>query len=497
MRPTKVLRRLSDEWAKRTLSTRFVIAATGIILATMLHLGAWMDSRIRNGVVQAAAISSARYMEQTLHDDLQGHSSNKSITQSDIEALSNLIGKTDFGRTIIDVRVWLPDGTLAYTSRGGRAGDKPLPSGNLLGALSGQLRATLHVDPANVPNDDRPSSDAQADTGADTTAAATTLNQVPVFKVYAPIRDSRSGSVIGVSEFYEDATSLLQEFTIERQQNWIVIGSLTLGMLALLFGIVHRGSLLILEQKHSLQERLAETSRLLQQNEKLRARLIETQHQAHEISDRLLRRIGADLHDGPAQLMSIALLRLHEITPKSDETAAHADRDPDDAASTIRLAMQDALTDIRNISSGMSLPQLEELTLAETIQLASSTHERRTKTKVAIELENLSCPTSLVIRTCTYRCIQEGLNNAFHHAGGKGQSVQAHCDGTTVTVSVHDRGPGFITTNTHPHANALGLAGLRHRVELLGGILKVNSRVGGGTTVSIALPLRYDNDKEI
>jgi signal transduction histidine kinase len=59
---------------------------------------------------------------------------------------------------------------------------------------------------------------------------------------------------------------------------------------------------------------------------------------------------------------------------------------------------------------------------------------------------------------------------------------------TRVEVEVSDDGVGF-DTNQASDGATLGLAGMRERVELLGGTFTVASRRGDGTVVMAALPL--------
>lgn len=461
---TKVLQRLSDEWAKRTLSTRFVIVSAVVILTTMLHLGAWMDGRIRTGSVEAAANAAARYMELTLQDHLQSLETEPALSAEARAAIHKVMRDSSLGRPILELKIWRADKTLAYSANHRSDPEVAAPKSQLLTALSGKVAGKFEDDMAGD-------------------AAET-----PVFEVYVPIRSRQTQKIIGVTEFYEDATSIHRDFTIARQQSWIVIGSLTLGMIAVLFGIVHRGSLLILRQANSLEAQLSEKSRLLQQNQSLQTRLIEAQQETHDHSDQFLRRIGADLHDGPAQLLSVALLRLNELEPN----ARHADNPPeeiDESLFTIRSAMFNALQDIRNISTGLSLPQLDDLTVAQTIMRAVADHQRLTKTSVSVDIGELPLDAPLAIRTCIYRCIQEGLSNAFRHGGAINQAVDVSVDGERIKVCVSDKGAGFETANFTAREGALGLAGLRHRVESLGGTFKVIAAPGNGTSVFCFLPI--------
>ena len=75
-----------------------------------------------------------------------------------------------------------------------------------------------------------------------------------------------------------------------------------------------------------------------------------------------------------------------------------------------------------------------------------------------------------------FRFVQEGLNNAFRHAGGAGQSVAVTLENRTLRVVVADAGGGF---DVREGGEGLGLAGLRERVESLGGTFAVDSSPSG------------------
>ena len=184
-------------------------------------------------------------------------------------------------------------------------------------------------------------------------------------------------------------------------------------------------------------------------------------------------------------MLGLALLRLHELTPSK----AGVNQTGDDALITVQSAMREALTEIRNISAGISLPELESLELDEILQLVVANHERRTKTQVARQFGPLPLATSVPLKTCLYRCGQEALNNAFQHAQGKGQYFSATSDIDSVTLTISDAGPGIEHARPTKTGDRLGLVGLRHRVELLGGTLQIVSSPTDGTTVSVRLPL--------
>lgn len=89
------------------------------------------------------------------------------------------------------------------------------------------------------------------------------------------------------------------------------------------------------------------------------------------------------------------------------------------------------------------------------------------------------------LKTCVYRFVQEALSNAFRHAAAKGQRVSASAIGHRVLIEVFDKGPGFadkpVTGQKQP---ALGLSGMRDRIESLGGTMIVGMAEGGGARVA-------------
>ena len=95
-----------------------------------------------------------------------------------------------------------------------------------------------------------------------------------------------------------------------------------------------------------------------------------------------------------------------------------------------------------------------------------------------MQLDSLSHEPPQAVKVCVYRVVQEGLNNAFHHAAGTGQRVSARIDGNELEVVVADGGPGVVLSNKHK-TGGQGLAGLRDRVEALSGQLAIESRRGG------------------
>lgn len=125
----------------------------------------------------------------------------------------------------------------------------------------------------------------------------------------------------------------------------------------------------------------------------------------------------------------------------------------------------------------------------QTILLAIRNHERRTEMAVADAVMDLPADLPLDLKTCLYRLVQEGLNNAFRHAAGAETKVCANTNGQKLTVTVMDRGPGFDCAVSGSNSG-LGLVGLRDRIEANDGTLEIFTRPGMGTHLIATFELK-------
>src|SRR5262249_26042041 len=139
-------------------------------------------------------------------------------------------------------------------------------------------------------------------------------------------RETHSRRVIAVAEFCATGKKLRSDVWYEVASSWLIVGHVTLYMMAGLWGIVVKGSRTIDEQRSQLKERIGELQKLLAQNEDVRTRLERSNVTVADANEQFLRRIGADLHDGPAQLLSYTLLRLHRVSALAEKVGTEKER---------------------------------------------------------------------------------------------------------------------------------------------------------------------------
>ena len=90
------------------------------------------------------------------------------------------------------------------------------------------------------------------------------------------------------------------------------------------------------------------------------------------------------------------------------------------------------------------------------------------------------------VASTVYRLVQESLTNVAKHAEATTVDVRVTTAADAVAVEIRDDGAGF---NTGEAGGGFGLVGMRERVELASGSLRVVSAPGRGTVVRAHIPL--------
>lgn len=475
---SSILTSLKEQWRASNLSTQFAVTAAAVIGFGMALLGWWVVGQIERGVVSHAAASAALHMDVFIEPSLQDLKSADKLPPSSQNALREIVSTDNTSHAIAGISVWRRDGELIFSTCEDADTRRRIDHAKVItSAWNGSIQSDFVLAPA-----------ATGRFGAQKAG--------PVLKVFAPMHARDTGNVIAVAELNAVSPELAASLSRARIQTTGVVGLLSLAMVASLFGIVRRGSRMIGEQKTALEARVHELTGLLAENATLQSRIVDVNRRATDNNDKAMRRIGAELHDGPVQLIALSLLRLETI--RLPGTADNGSRNFDDF-DAIEAALREALKEIRDLCSGLSLPNLERVPVVKVIEYAIMNHERRSRTNVAREIaSDLPLTAPPLILTCVYRFIQEALNNAVRHAGGKDQKVSARCDGRSLLIAVSDGGPGVTAQNLDPTqstgGHGLGLSGLKDRIETLGGRFTISSAEDQGTLLSAELTLDTNID---
>jgi signal transduction histidine kinase len=256
--------------------------------------------------------------------------------------------------------------------------------------------------------------------------------------------------------------------------------------------VVKRGSDTIESQEAALERQVAELTGLLAQNAELSERVHQAAERTTTLNERSMRRVSSDLHDGPGQLLSLALLRLDALQTRSER----GDRPSPAEIAEVEEMLREAMADMRAVAAGLRLPELAPLTAEEVASRATQDHQRRSGTTVRLTTESVPAPAPLPVKIALFRALQEALSNATRHGGS--EAIDVRLSGTPragpgaspgLALDVRDSGAGFDTSDL-ARSGGLGLAGIREQAEILGGTFDLRSAPGRGTEVRVWWPVQ-------
>ena len=211
-----------------------------------------------------------------------------------------------------------------------------------------------------------------------------------LIETYSPLRADGDRTVLAVAGFFNGAETLEQSVRAAQLRSWGVHGAITLAMFVLLATLVSKANDTIAATQRELKEKVAQLTALLAQNEQLHDRMNRAAARTMTLNEQFLRNIATDLHDGPGQGLALASMRIEalgDVCGNCEHSIGRAGSVSEEFR-TVHLALQSALTDLRAILRGLQLPEIEQLSLVETLQRAAADHQRKTGVAVPLTLNN-------------------------------------------------------------------------------------------------------------
>jgi signal transduction histidine kinase len=195
------------------------------------------------------------------------------------------------------------------------------------------------------------------------------------------------------------------------------------------------------------------------------------------------KRIARELHDDTAQALTSVLVRLRLLEHSASDKRLRS------GLGELRDLTGVALEGVRRMAIDLRPPMLDDLGLEAALQAHLEDFSRRWPIRTKFtggRLGRLPAEAELAL----YRIVQEALSNVAKHAEASRVEVRLTRTGGTLRLMIEDDGNGFdVEAIRSSRESGLGLFGMEERLALIGGILEVESSVGGGTRVSADVPL--------
>jgi signal transduction histidine kinase len=173
-----------------------------------------------------------------------------------------------------------------------------------------------------------------------------------------------------------------------------------------------------------------------------------------------------------------ALLHSGEIqSPKATEKLKYLEKDADRA-----------FNDVRRYSHELRPVVLEHQGLLAALEQIAEDHNKLGQLSVDVNGEGSKPELSEPLKLGFFRIAQEALNNIRKHSKASKATITLAFRETHLKMMVSDNGSGFDIKEAAARAGgkgSLGLLSMRERADLIGADLKIDSKPGKGTTVTV------------
>jgi signal transduction histidine kinase len=291
-------------------------------------------------------------------------------------------------------------------------------------------------------------------------------------------------------EAMQSAETSRRNEAIESWNNDLMISRVLLAITCLLSAglIVAVGLLLAREiqrredRSRALREQNQELDRLVQQRT---AMLFDLSSNLQRVSEREKAALSRELHDELGSLL---------VATKIDVSWLRRTLDDGSEGSKLRWdrvlrCLDDGLSLKRRVIESLRPTLLDNVGLVAALRWLVDESLRRVGVTCVEDYPDTLPEMSPDARIAVFRVVQESLVNVVKHANARTVHLTVHTDERDLSVTIVDDGMG-IEEDRLEVAQSHGLRGMRHRIEALGGVLRVRSLGAGvGTEIGFTLPI--------
>lgn len=196
-------------------------------------------------------------------------------------------------------------------------------------------------------------------------------------------------------------------------------------------------------------------------------------------------RIARDIHDSLGHYLTVINIQLEKAIVYRDKDSLEADASVHHA----KHLANEALADVRQ-SVGALRNTSEAFSLTSSLSDLIETIKRGSQFLINLQIKGDENGFSKQSLLTLYRVVQEGLTNVQKHAQATQVSIQVELDEQEARLVIVDNGRGFnpaMIEQTQMN-NHYGLRGIRERLELVQGLLKLESSPNQGTSLFVTVP---------
>jgi PAS domain S-box-containing protein len=198
------------------------------------------------------------------------------------------------------------------------------------------------------------------------------------------------------------------------------------------------------------------------------------------------KRIALEVHDELGQLLTALKMDLSLLKMRLAD-----DPEAVKKADDMRELVEGTIWMVRNVASHLR-PAALNFGIVSALEWLSEEFSRRNSIPCELRVEGSEPALPDTHATALFRIVQASLTNVARHAAAQRVEVTLAARDGALELQVQDDGRGFDQAAAR-EGYSYGLLGMTERARLIGGSLRIDSRPGEGTTVSIHIPLESGN----
>jgi len=207
---------------------------------------------------------------------------------------------------------------------------------------------------------------------------------------------------------------------------------------------------------------------------------VETIIQAQE-SER--QRLSRQMHDGPAQALSNFILQT-EIAVRLFDIDQEKAREE---LLTLKQSATSAFRQVRDFVFELRPMMLDDLGLVPTLKRYVEAYKEQTGTIIRLSVNGVERRLESYIEVIIFRAIQEIMGSAVRQRQASQITIQMDITEAQIKVTIDDNGKSINIENALDNTG-MGIKVIKDRVEMLGGFLEMDSRLGKGNQVIFQIP---------
>jgi PAS domain S-box-containing protein len=214
-------------------------------------------------------------------------------------------------------------------------------------------------------------------------------------------------------------------------------------------------------------------------------RLRELSQRLIEVQELERQHLARELHDEIGQILSTISVSL-----RANMQVCHC-VGKDQHEENISIIDQ-AIEQVRNLALDLRPSMLDDIGLVATMRWCAERQARRANFELDFVAESTGEPLPAKLQITCYRVAQEALTNIVRHAKARLVTLEFRQSENDVAILIRDDGVGYDQAEVQQRiasGTSFGVRGMQERVELLGGIVKVESLPEEGTTIRVHLPV--------